>query len=703
MIPHTTTPTHYQPHIDGLRAIAVMGVVLYHAKLLWATGGFVGVDVFFVLSGYLITSIIIREQSAGTFTLVGFWERRVRRILPALVVVMSATIVSAYVWMLYTPDYQRLGTAILGQSFFVSNIVFLFADNYFSDASRFSPILHTWSLSVEEQFYLFFPLLVLVCVWIGRTKLLKIKWGRILLVCSGALCILSFILAYWWIQVAPNDGFTLSLIPRHVLWGITNATAGFYLLPSRLWELGLGIILTLSTFKIRSLILAEILSTVGMGAILFSIFIFTDATPFPGLWALVPTLGTVVFIFSNTNYTTQVGRILSRPYFLWIGLISYPLYLWHWPVFVFARLLSPIALSKSMMLALILASVMLAWLTYQFIETPFRKKIFFPQRNTLFLFGFFAITLLAISGFIMERYSSVYSRRIPSTAQNILRATTTNIPWSGRCFKTHDDTVRYGEMCRIGNRDIVSNPQFIVWGDSHADALVPLFDSLARDYKLQGVVFDSTSCLPLPNVHQIPEAVGCNDENKNALRYIEEHDIRHVILVARWSYYITGGYYGKHEAFVTDSNTPATSSIEATLIFERNFVSLVQQFVREGREVIIVKQVPEQFNFNPRDAFYSAVHTGENFQLQGISKVMNDAFQASSNSVIDTLATQPGVHSIDPATLLCTQGGLCTLLNNDQLLYRDEDHLSTAGALRLEPLFVQFFQNMHFLLGNNEK
>ncbi len=698
----------YRPYIDGLRGVAVIAVVLYHAKLLAVTGGFIGVDVFFVISGFLITSVIVRDIRGGTFTLLGFWERRVRRIIPALFVVIFCSIIAAAVLMLYPPDYLLFGNAVIAQSVFTSNMLFMLTDNYFNQSSSFSPLLHTWSLSVEEQFYIFFPFIFVLCVWLARRSRI-IPWlrsvrariissdlwegRRILLATVIVFAVASFLLNIWFVDAAPGAVLKIPFFPNTIYWRTQYATAGFYLLTTRAWELALGIVIALYTIRIQSTILAEVTGFAGIIAIVASAFLFNDGTAFPGIAALLPTLGAVAVIVANEHRSTMSGKFFSYPTLIWFGLISYSLYLWHWPLFVFANLASPTPLSKIAMAGLIAGAVVIAWLSYRFVETPFRKKTLIRKRSMVFLFGFAALALLAVSGFLIDKSSSA-TNRIPPAAKNMLLASHGNVPWGAECFQKPGDTSVYGGLCRIGYTNATTKPTFMVWGDSHADALVPLFELLGLTYHTQGVVFDDADCVPIEGVHQTPPAAGCDAENAFALQYIKDNNIKNIILVARWSYYVEGGQRGLHTAFITDSNSPSTSSAEAEIVFERNFTTKVQELSREARAIYIVEQVPEQFKFDTRDAFYRAVHSGRDIQSLAISTKDNEAYQALPHLVIASLATLPGVHIIDPATILCKTDGLCELEGGGRLIYRDEDHLSTAGAMVLEPLFTPVFERM---------
>jgi peptidoglycan/LPS O-acetylase OafA/YrhL len=604
---------------------------------------------------------------------------------------MFATIVAAHFLILYPPDHHDFGTAVVAQSTFVSNIAFMATDNYFDQPSRYSPLLHTWSLSVEEQFYVFFPLLIMLCAWLAR----RARSMRSILLAGVILFgIVSFGINVWFVNGIPGAVFKIPFIPDSIFQNTTYAMAGFYLIFTRTWELALGVLVALFAVKIRSVAVAEVLSFVGLSAVGVSLFLFNSETPFPGIAALLPTLGVVAIIIGNEHHRTKTAVLLSFPVLVWTGLISYSLYLWHWPLFVFVKLASTDPLSSGAMVGLIIVAIIIAVLSYRFIETPFlRKKTFITNRNTIFILGFGALALLVLSGFLIQR-STLLTGQLPPAARSVLLASAENVPWGTVCFQLPGDEERYGELCRIGDTNRAAKGQFVVWGDSHAEALVPLFNTLGRAYGAQGAVFDHALCVPVEGVHQTPPADGCEEEKAFALSYIRDYDIRQIILVARWSYYVRGGPRGLLSALISDSTTDSLSAPDAEKVFERNLTLMVEQLSREGREVTIVEQVPEQPAFNIRDAFYRAVHTGQALEMRGISTADHEAYQAPANSVIESLATLPGVRIADPATLLCKKGGRCDLENNGQFIYRDEDHISTVGAMSLEPLFTPVFKNM---------
>jgi peptidoglycan/LPS O-acetylase OafA/YrhL len=340
---------NYRREIDGLRALAVIPIIFFHAGFDVFEGGFVGVDVFFVISGYLITSVIITQKKAGTFSLLKFYERRARRILPALFVIMAICIPFALLWLLPN-DIKNFAQSLVAVSLFISNIFFWVRSGYFEIDAELNPLLHTWSLAVEEQFYLLFPLFLLI-MW----RLAK-RWTVITLI---VLATLSFALAQWG--------------------SFNKPAATFFLLPTRAWEIAVGALIAFYSINRPKQQLKrytkeiEIGGLLGLLLILYAIFTYNKETPFPSFYTLFPVFGTALIIICATP-TTIVGRLLSTKVFVGIGLISYSAYLWHQPIFSFARYRSGSEPQIIYFIFLIFGSLLLAYLTWKYIEMPFRDK-----------------------------------------------------------------------------------------------------------------------------------------------------------------------------------------------------------------------------------------------------------------------------------------------------------------------------------------
>lgn len=379
----------YRAEIDGLRAFAVVPVIFYHAGFSHFDGGFVGVDIFLVISGYLITSILMQDKEEGRLSLINFYERRARRILPALVVVVAACIPAALAIM--TPaQMMDFAQSVLAVSFFLSNVFFWQESGYFEAASELKPLLHTWSLSVEEQFYIFFPVLFLTICTYRRTLL-------------GPILVILFL-----VSISLSE------------WGWRNAPSGnFFLTPSRAWELLTGSLCAIATRQgVQG---NEWLSVLGFTMIVVSITLFDKTTPFPSLYTLLPVIGTAfVILFSSPK--TITGRMLSMPFLVWLGLLSYSAYLWHNPLFAFARLELGRDPSLFLYTALIGLTFVLAYLSWRFVEAPFRRRSGQHSISRRGIFTFAAIASVGmltfgIWGHVTGGWRDAYLARLPKEQQ----------------------------------------------------------------------------------------------------------------------------------------------------------------------------------------------------------------------------------------------------------------------------------------------
>ena len=335
----------YRADIDGIRAVAVLAVIFYHADVKFFSGGYIGVDIFFVISGYLITTILLRELDENEFSLARFYERRIRRIFPALFAFMTVTLVVSSIFF-DANEFQEFSKSLIATTLFSSNILFWTQSGYFEGPSELKPLLHTWSLAVEEQFYIFFPLLLALLARYVRPRLAPALAG---------ITLISFAINIYGLNHDPSGAF--------------------YLAHMRVWELLMGSILATRIIPTKiNLHTRNLLGLIGLGMISVPVFLYTIDTPFPGAAAIIPTFGTVLIIYSGDESKTFIGRILGFWPIVFIGQISYSLYRWHWPLIVFARYYAIIELKAHETAGVLLAIFILSSLSWRFIETPFRKK-----------------------------------------------------------------------------------------------------------------------------------------------------------------------------------------------------------------------------------------------------------------------------------------------------------------------------------------
>ena len=501
---------HYRSEIDGLRAIAVLPVILFHTGAQTFAGGFVGVDIFFVISGYLITTIILAEKLAGTFMLFNFYERRARRILPALFTVMFACLPFAWAWM--SPSYMKeFSQSLVAVYLFVSNVFFWREGGYFEPASGLRPLLHTWSLAVEEQYYLLFPVFLMLTWQLGK------RWivGILVVVAVSSLAIAQ--------------------------WGALNKPAAtFYLLPTRGWELLLGVfvafyLFTKEGFKANEKILGDLASFVGLLLIMYAVFAFDKKTPFPSLYTLVPTIGAaLVILFASPN--TIVGALLGIQLFVSMGLISYSAYLWHQPLFAFARHLNISEPSVSLWLVLLFLVIALAYVSWRYVEQPFRDKNK-NNRKALVSLGLSCGAFFLIFGLI-GHYTDGYEWRFNDEVRAIYRARYDTNPRTRECLTWGADYIRPHAACSIGDESRIIGA---LLGDSHANSVAHELEIALKTRKIGMKHMSYAGCPPVMNVYRVDahKDTKCDDYNKEVFRYLSDaDDNQFIVLVARWTLYL---------------------------------------------------------------------------------------------------------------------------------------------------------------------
>ena len=458
----------YRREIDGLRALAVLPVILFHAGFQAFSGGFVGVDVFFVISGYLITSIILEEKQEGTFTLLGFYERRARRILPALFLVMFACLPFAWWWLL-PADMRSFSQSVAAVSVFSSNFLFFNQIRYFDIEAELKPLLHTWSLAVEEQYYLLFPIFLLLTWRLGK------RW------IIGVLAVVAII----------------SLTAAQ--WGSLNrASFTFYMLPTRGWEILMGAFIawflrTKDDDKIKLETISQLGSAIGLLLITYAVVAFNKRTPSPSLSTLIPTLGAGLIILFATPQTI-VGKLLGSKLFVGIGLISYSAYLWHYPMFVFARHFSISEPSKLLLAALAVVAMLLAYLSWKFVETPFRNRQRI-RRDHLFFYG--ALCSAAFIAFgLAGHFNNGYQRRLDVDTVKYVLPEQTKL--EEQCAFENIAGYKNIKLCYFG--DSQSNTRFALYGDSHADAIFTVLDEEFTKKHIRGAIVLIEGCEAIPGI-----------------------------------------------------------------------------------------------------------------------------------------------------------------------------------------------------------
>ncbi|WP_338478912.1 acyltransferase family protein [Pseudomonas trivialis] len=647
----------YRRDIDGLRAIAVLAVVLFHFGVPGVTGGFVGVDVFFVISGFLITSIIWRERQAGRFSFVEFWARRARRILPALFVMIVATLVAG--WFLLAPkDYEELGRAAHYQVIFTSNLLFARQHGYFEAASDIKPLLHTWSLAVEEQFYILFPLLLTLLS--SRLKHWRLALFGVLLV--------SFGMSVWAVEHEPQKAFFL----LHLRAWELLAGAMLAVLPAREWR--------------ASPALAQWVSLGAMGLILIAVFGFDSQTAFPGAAALLPVLGVVGLIWANGQQYTWVGRLLSSKVMVGLGLISYSWYLWHWPVFVYANYAAVDGLSATELGALMLLSLVLGYLSWRFVETPFREKRLLATRKAILVAAAVGILSIGLTGVALRKADGVPSR----LSEQALRYAQAK-KWSPELMAcmADKDTPDERLFCHFGPKNPAVSA--LVWGDSHATALIPALEIGAKKHDISLMEASFAGCVPLDGLENIAR---CAHFNRRVEKAMSEQPISDVVLAARWSLYLYGQMSGDKEHALKDPSTGQYVRAVAEQRFADGMRARIKGLRAAGHRVWLVKEVPLQEIIVPyRLSRLAMMHRP--VDREGLPVAKHLAREAFISNLFDELAAaDSGVRVLDPAPQLCGADGLCRVELNGRALYTDDNHLSDVGARHIEAFLEPLFSSL---------
>ena len=651
----------YRREIDGLRALAVLPVILFHAGFQTFSGGFVGVDIFFVISGYLITSIILAEMEAGTFTLANFYERRARRILPALFFVMLVCL--PFAWFLLLPsDMKDFSKSLVAVSVFASNILFWRESGYFDTAAELKPLLHTWSLAVEEQYYLLFPLFVLLTWRFGKTWILKSLFAV----------------------------FIISLAAAH--WGSTNKPVfTFFLLPTRGWELLIGgfiaFYFSLGHKQLSHKWLNELGSLIGVALIAYSIFSFDSKTPFPSLYTLVPTFGAALILFFTTPQTST-GKLLGSQLFVGVGLISYSAYLYHQPLFAFAKHTS-IEEPSSLLIGLLLAATFLfAYFSWKYVEAPFRNKQLI-NRKKLFTFCILSSFTFAFFGLIGHLSKGNFNRKL-NPIDTLISAAANETGKNSKCWERIESTQSLTNTCLLGSSQFEKS--FAIIGDSHAGALVEELSKAATNFNLAGYDFTYNSCPPLKggkSLKQDPVQVVCNSLREDFFKRMEQRELPSaLVLLARWTILIEQERFNNKEGGIEFGekavwNAPALNNSTYFSALKTSYSNSIRLMLNNGHKVILIYPVPEMGWDVPRSL--SRIYSVNNYLIPADASTSYEVFQnrnARAYEALDAIGLHPNLIRVKPENIFCNTFLIkrCAAHISNTPLYYDDDHLSNEGA-----------------------
>jgi len=648
--------TKYRSDIDGLRAVAVLSVILFHFFPTKFPGGFIGVDVFFVISGYLISQIIIQELSLKQFSFINFYIKRINRIFPSLIIVLLTSLLAGY-FLLFKYELQELLKNIFTSSFFLSNYFYIAETGYFSKSSELNPIMHTWSLCIEEQFYLIWPLLLFLF-----SKNSKITFRFLILITT-----ISFIFNLFFVYI--------------------DQISTFYSLDTRLWELSMGGILAFyklqtSNFKLQTF--SKFSSLIGFLTIILSILFISQQAIFPGFLALFPCVGTLMIISSDKKSLIN-KYILSNKYLVNIGLISYPLYLWHWPIISYFKIINSGQVTEYEKITSIIFCFVLAICTYIFIEKPIKKI----KRN-----GRLSL-LLVILLFTTASLSYLLSKNLPQRLNLRIAHYELNKPKFHK-IETNDNSCPKNlsvEHCLV--KFPSKDPTIAIIGDSHANMLYYGFSNSFAKIGENLIFLGKNRCLPFLDYKggQVGEKETCQKNITEALNYsVNSKTIKKIILASRGPLYIYGKGLNEPDLNVEISLINKPEIKDFAKVYELAFSQTLNFLVNSKKQIIFISDNPE-LGFNPLTCFKRPFSTNP---AKSPCAIERKEYEQRTKLVLELnnkiMLQYPSVLLFDQANHLC-DSEFCYAVLNDVLLYRDDDHLSYEGANFIGSKFIDFLKS----------
>lgn len=618
----------YRADIDGLRALAILPVLLFHLGVPGLPGGFVGVDIFFVISGFVITRGLWADLDTGCFSLGGFYERRVRRLLPALGVTLAVTTLAAWL-ILLPPALIHYSQSLAASSVSAANLFLWVGSSYFAPDSRQVPLMHLWSLAVEEQFYLLFPVLLAA----GHRRFRRACGPTVL-----AVALISFALNLLLLPVAPS--------------------ATFFLLPTRLWELLAGALLALYPVRAGPVWSRHAAATAGIALIALPILAYDELTPFPGIAALPPVLGAAALILAgfpqgDGHPATPITRLLAAPLSVFVGRLSYPLYLVHWPIIVLVREITMREPDGGMIAAMIVGSIALAWAIQRWVEQPLRYAK--ADRRTVLRLATTLFLITSLAGIL-----GVTTRGAPGRlALPATKPLLTDARWGkGRCFfEGGANPLVWREAACTRVR--AAGPKVLLWGDSFAAHYVPGLEANAGNVAATIVQYTAAACIPLLDTSGMTST--CRAFNAHVLDIVRQGRFTHVIIAARWQNWRARGF----------------DALPATIATLRE----------AGASVTVIGQTP-LFAADVQTIAYRIGATGPD--ANGRIASWPIAVDRGINQTLRRAAS--GAHFVDPIATLCGEES-CPYKAGPSFLFADDGHFSAMGSRRAVQLLFPFIRD----------
>ena len=660
----------YRSEIDGLRAFAVLSVIAFHAFPSSLKGGFIGVDVFFVISGFLITSHIFENLDKGQFSFPEFFGRRIRRIFPALILVMACSMAFGY-FALLADEFAQLGKYVTSSTAFITNFILVDESGYFDNTSETKPMLHLWSLAVEEQFYIFWPLVL----WVAYKRKFNLLTITIL------VALLSFYLNLRFVESHPTETF---FWPVGRFWELLSGSVLAWLLLYKSDVLG-RLKLWIDEFLVRIIHFKEVesnyfnifdvMSFLGLVLLAYSVIRLNESLSFPSKWALIPVLGTVLIIASGSK--AWLNRIvLMNPIAVWFGLISYPLYLWHWPILSFLHIIKGEIPHRDAQILAILLSIFLAWVTYRFIERPIRFGVR-KEEKTFFLIGLIAI--VGSLGFLINYTSGVTPYNIK--LQNIFEA---KGDWEYPRGLVDWDVDEFTIKSTSKN----APPKVIFYGDSHSEQYAPRVVDLYKKGLAKEVAFIvNGGCPSIPNIY-VDGLKDCPTLNlKKLFRVIQSYQIETIIFGVNLNTYLGEDSYSSNKYYYKDGDLNIYLPNEAAKIKAKEALLKFLMKLSEKHNVILLIDNPMNDDFSPismlinKDKKMRTIPIKSNIK----SQFRRDQRQIELTEDLRNLFLNTNVIVEDPSFIICPQD-ICSPIDNDgKPIYKDTDHM--------RPFFVREYMD----------
>jgi peptidoglycan/LPS O-acetylase OafA/YrhL len=662
----------YLPFVDGLRAVAILAVVAFHAAPSVLPGGFAGVDVFFVISGFLITRLIVLEIEAGHFSLSRFFVRRARRLAPAALFCFA--IVTGLSAAALLPDaFWQFGRSLLAAVLMYANIFFADNGGYFSAPALEKPLLHTWSLSLEDQFYLTWPILLLLTARrFSRASLIAL---------AAAIAVGSFALAEYFLVRDPDFAF--------------------FQLPTRAWELLVGAILALiGRIEGLSSAAAEAFSLAGAAAVVASFMILNSNAHFPGLGAALPCFGTAAIIAAGSSQPTAVARLLSLRPVVFVGLISYSLYLWHWPLISLAsyRLERPLDFGEAA--AVVAASFAIAVASWRYVERPFRhghhvvRAARLSEGDKRFAFGAFGGLLSLVAVAMAIKIGKGFPQRYDAEIQTVLEQAVAGNPMRRAC-DDHQNIFRNDNVCNAGRKlSAGESYEVALFGDSMANHWAPMLVDYAEKNNLAFRQVTNGGCglffgVDLPTASQ-SKARDCRLYQLQAARFVDANPgLKLAVIAGYWNRWLERLETG---AVVLDrSGNEQLANLETRhrSKFDAALRQTIEAFTSRGVKVLLIGQAPVYQSSLPLRCIISKIQSGEDVGPCGLPRIMAEAQLRESDKALRRAAQgNPAVSVSLPSSFIC-QKDFCSLIADGTMLYRDYEHLNRFGARALGA-YIQF-------------